>query len=166
MKTVTYVLLAVFIMACFSYLGSAKLTRIYIIVNMDNAPVEILEFGGYIGEEKNYISSVVQYKNKTERSIEAVAITMIYYDAFNEKEDGVRGISTDLLGPHLEFRGMWSIYGKPEFVKTAIAYVSAVRFNLSGEVWQADINEVVKAAGKLPGLEFLSETAMLEIEKK
>ncbi len=160
------VLLAVIIVACFSSAVLAGLDRVYVIVNMDDAPVEILNFGRYTGEDEDHIFSVVQYKNRTERSIEAVAITMIYYGPFNKKEDGVRGISTDILGPYKEIRGGWSVYGNPEFVKTAIAYVSAVRFYLSGEIWEADTNEVIKAAGKLPGLEFLSETTMLEIEKE
>lgn len=165
MKAVTYVLLAVFIMGCFSYLASAKLTRIYVIVNMDNAPIEILDFGRSRREDEDYISSVVEYKNKTDRDIEALAITMIYYDAFNEKEDGVKGISTDLLKATQRRTGGWSTYGEPGFVKTAMAFISAVRF-LDGEVWEADIEEVIKVASKLPGLEFLSETTMLEIEKK
>lgn len=90
---------------------------------------------------------------------------MIYYDAFNEKEDGVKGISTDLLKATQTDKGGWSTYGKPGFVKTAMTFVSAVRF-LDGEIWKADIEEVTKVAAKLPGLDFLSETAMLEIEKK
>jgi len=90
---------------------------------------------------------------------------MIYYGPSNEKEDGVRGISTDILRPYVEVRGGWSIYGKPEFVKTAMAFVSAVRF-LDGEIWKADTKEVIEEARKLPALDFLSETKMLEIEKK
>ncbi len=94
-----------------------------------------------------------------------MAITMMYYDAFEEKEDGVRGISTDLLKASEQARAGWSIYGNPDFVKTAIAFVSAVRF-LDGEVWRADIDEVIEAAGNMPGLSFLSEAKMLEIEKE
>lgn len=124
-----------------------------------------MEFDKYAREDEDHIFSVVQYKNRTERYIEAVAITMIYYGPFNEKEDGVRGISTDIVGPYVETRGGWSIYGEPGFIKTAIAYFSAVRF-LDGEVWEADTKEVIKEAGKLPELEFLSETRMPEIEKK
>lgn len=165
MKAIVSTLLAVFIMGCFSYLASAKLTRIYVIVNMDDAPIEILEFGKYRGEDSDHISSVVEYKNKTDRGIEALAITMIYYDAFNEKEDGLKGISTDLLKAGQQDSGAWSTYGKPSFVKTAMTFVSAVRF-LDGEIWKADIEEVIKVASKLPELDFLSETAMLEIGKK
>ncbi len=165
------ILLAVFIVVCSSSLVSAELTRVYVIVNMDNAPVEISEFGRSSREDSDHISSVVKYKNRTDRDIEALAITMIYYDAFNEKEDGVRGISTELfkgrdyLKATQEHIGGWSIYGEPSFVKTAIAFVSAVRF-LDGEVWKVDREEVFKTAGNIPELSFLSETKMLEIEKK
>ncbi len=160
------VLLAVIIVAYFSSAALAGLTRVYVIVNMDDAPVEILDFGRYTREDEDHIFSVVQYKNRTERSIEAVAITMIYYGPFDKKEDGVRGISTDLLGPYKEIRGGWSIYGKPKFVKTAIAYVSAVRFYLSGEIWKADTEKVIETAGNMPELSFLSGAEMLEIEKE
>ncbi len=160
------VLLAVIIVACFSSVVLAVgLTRVYAIVNMDDAPVEIVDFGGYLGEDEDHITSVVQYKNRTERSIEAVAIAMIYYGPFNEKENSARAISTDICGPHAEFRGLWSTYGEPDFEKTAVAYVSAVRF-IDGEVWRADIDEVLRKAGNMPELNFLSETEMLEIEKE
>jgi len=162
-----HVLLALLIVVCFSSSASAKLTRIYVIVNMDNAPVEILEFGkwGRAEADEDRIASIAEYKNKTDRDIKALAITMMYYDAFEEKEDGVKGISTDLLKASEQNRSGWSIYGKPNFVKTAIAFVSAVRF-LDGEVWRADIDEVIEAAGNMPGLSFLSEAKMLEIEKE
>ena len=159
------VLLAVIIVACFSSAALARLTRVYVIVNMDDAPIEILEFGKYRGEDEDHIFSVVEYKNKTDRYIEASAITMIYYDAFNERQDGVRGITTDRLGPYVEVRGGWSTYGEPDFVKTAIAYVSAVRF-IDGEIWRADTEKVIETAGDMPELAFLSEAEMLEIEKE
>jgi len=159
------VLLAVIIVICFSSAVLAGLTRVYVIVNMDDAPIEILEFGKYRGEDEDHISSVVEYKNKTDRDIEALAITMIYYDAFNEKEDGLMGISTDLFKATEARRGQWSTYGEPGFVKTAIAYVSAVRF-IDGEVWKADTEKVIETAGKMPELSFLSRTEMLEIEKE
>ena len=159
------ILLAVFIVVCSSSLLSARLTRVYLIVNMDNAPVEISEFGRSSREDSDHISSVVKYKNRTDRDIDALAITMIYYDAFNEKEDGVRGISTELVKATQEDRGGWSIYGEASFVKTAIVFVNAVRF-LDGEVWKVDREEVFKRAGNIPELSFLSETKMLEIEKK
>ncbi len=160
------VLLAIIIVACFSSAGlAAGLARDYVIVNMDDAAVEILEFGRYQGEDEDHIFSVVQYKNRTARYIEASAITMIYYDAFNEKQGGLRGISTDRLGPYVETRGGWSTYGEPDFVKTAIAYVSAIRF-INGEIWKADMEKVMEAAGNMPELSFLSETEMLEIEKE
>jgi len=159
------ILLAVFIVVCSSSLLSARLTRVYLIVNMDNAPVEISEFGMSSREGSDHISSVVKYKNRTDRDIEALAITMIYYDVFNEKEGGVRGISSELLKATQEDIGGWSIYGESSFVKTAIAFVSTVRF-LDGEVWKVDREEVFKTAGNIPELSFLSETKMLEIEKK
>jgi len=159
------ILLGIFIVACFCSVVSAKLTRVYVIVNMDNAPIQILEFGRYYKEDEDHISSVVKYWNKTDRDIEASVITMIYYDAFNEKEDGVKGISTDFLKAQGQDSGGWSTYGKPYFVKTAIAFVSAVRF-IDGEVWRADTKEVIKVASEMPQLDFLSETKMLEIEKK
>jgi len=159
------ILSILFILFCFSSVSLADLTRIYIIVNMDNAPIEILEFGKYVREDEDHISSVVEYKNTTDRDIEALIISMIYFDAFNEKEDGVRGMSTRLLKAHQEESGGWSTYGEPSFVKTAMAYVSAVRF-LDGEVWKADRSEVIRMAGKIPELSFLSEIEMIEIEKK
>jgi len=159
------ILLAVFIVICFYPAVSAELTRIYVIVNIESAPIEILEFGKYVREDEDHIFSVVKYRNKTDRDIEALEITMIYYDAFNEKEDGVRGVSTDILKAHQSNIGGWSIYGKPSFVKTAMAFVSAVRF-LDGEVWRADLEEVMKRATEMSELSFLSEAKMLEIEKK
>ncbi len=133
-------------------------------MNMDDAPIEILVFGKSQEEDEDHISSVVQYQNATDRQIEAFAITMIYYDAFNEKEAAVRGIDDDLQ-PGQIWRGGWSIYGEPRFVKTAVAYVSAVRF-INGEIWKADMEKIMEAAGKRPELSFLSETKMLEIEKE
>ena len=159
------VLLAIIIVVCFSSAVLAGLTRVYVIVNMDDAPIEILEFGKYRGEDEDHIFSVVEYRNKTDRDIEASAIAMVYYDAFNEKQEGVRGISTDVLKATQVVRGGWSTYGEPSFVKTAIAYVSAVRF-IDGEIWKADTKKVVETAGDMPGLSFLSETEMLEIEKE
>ena len=158
------VLLAVVIVACFSSAVLARLTRVYVIVNMADAPIEILAFGRSQGEDEDHISSAVQYQNITDRQIEAFAITIIYYDAFNEKEAGVRGIDDDLQ-PGQIWRGGWSIYGEPRFVKTAIAYVSAVRF-INGEIWKADTKKVIETAGDMPELSFLSETEMLEIEKE
>ncbi len=73
------VLLAVIIVACFSSAVLARLTRVYVIVNMDDAPVEILEFRKSSREDEDHISSVVKYKKRTDRDIEALAITMIYY---------------------------------------------------------------------------------------
>lgn len=166
MKIIKYTLfLSVFIIIFFSFPALAKLNRVYVIVNMDNAPIEILEFGKYYREDKDHISSVVEYKNKVNRDIVASAITMVYYDPFNEKEGGVKGIATNLLVKNDVVKGGWSIYGEPEFVKTAIAFVSAVRFE-DGEVWRADLDEVMKKASKNPELEFLSQTKMLKIEKK
>ena len=160
------ILLAIIIVACFSSAVLARLTRVYVIVNMDDAPVEILEFGKSSREDEDHISSVVRYRKRTDRDIEALAITILYYDAFDEKQDGVIGISTYRLATELENTGAWSIYGKPDFVKTAIAFVSAVRFWPDGEVWKADIDEVFRTAANMPGLSFLSRTEMLEIEKE
>lgn len=136
----------IFIVAHFCFLASAQFIRVYVIVNTDSAPVEILEFGQYLSEKPDHISSVVKYENRTDRDIEALAIIMIYYDAFNDKQDGTIGISTPLLKAHRRDSGLWSIYGKPDFVKTAMTFVSAVRF-LDGEVWKAEIDEVIKTAG-------------------
>ena len=157
------------VLACLAVLGAASicnanLQRVYVIVNHPDAPIEIVAFGKYVGEDDDHIYSIVRYRNRTGRSIEAQAITMLYFDAFNEREAGVKGISTDLLPANQESTGGWSIYGTPGFVKTAMAFVSAVRF-MDGEVWRADIAAVLEAAAKLPGLEFLSKTEMLEIKK-
>jgi hypothetical protein len=46
-----------------------------------------------------------------------------------------------------------------------MAFVSAVRF-MDGEVWWADLNDLIDEAAKLPGLEFLSKIEMLEIEEE
>ena len=151
-------LLVIFSIPCFS-----GLQRVYVIVNHADSPIEITGFGKYAYEDDNRIASVVEYRNRTERSIEALAITMIYFDAFNEREDGVKGISADLLRAHSEDTGVWSTYGTPGFVKTAMAFVSAVRF-LDGEVWWADVEEVLEEAADLAGLEFLSQKEMLVID--
>jgi len=164
-KLTILIIVIILIAVCFCSPVLARLNRIYVIVNMDNAPIEISEFGKYRAEDEDHISSVVKYNNKTGRDIEALAITMIYFDAFNEKEDGVKGISTDRLNAHKEDSGGWSTYGEPGFVKTAMAYVSAVRF-LDGEIWKADTDEVFKIAGKIPELSFLSETEMIEVKKE
>ncbi len=156
--------MALIIVACFCSIASAKLARVYVIVNMDDAPIEILVFGKSQGEDEDHISSVVKFKNRTDRDIEALAITMVYYDAFNEKQDGIMGIFTDPLYANRQRNAGWSTYGEAAFVKTAIAYVSAVRF-IDGEVWKADIKKVIETAGNMPELSFLSETEMLEIEK-
>ena len=158
------ILLAVIIVACFSSAVLARLARVYVAVNMDDAPIEILGFGRSGEEDEDHIFSVVEYQNITDRQIEAFAITIIYYDAFNEKQAGVRGIDDDLQ-PSQIWRGGWSIYGEPRFVKTAVAYVSAVRF-INGEIWKADTEKVIETAGDMPELSFLSETKMLEIEKE
>lgn len=146
---------------------SAKLRQVYVIVNMENAPVEILEFRQCHAEKTDHICNQVKYKNRTNKDIEALAITMIYFDAFNDKLNGVRGISTGLLKAQGEDAGHWSIcVGEPSLVKTAMAFVSAVRFLKNGEVWKTDVGEVVQAAGNTPELNFLLKTEMLEIEKK
>lgn len=159
----------------FSGIFATAIPRVCVIVNTDNAPVEILEFERwYAGEDETHISSKLKYKNKTDRDIEALAITIIYYNLFNDKEDEVKGVSTKPLKAQTWNIGRWStgwvavpasqtglcfddlnpLYGRPNFVKTAIAFVSAIRF-LDGEVWKADIDEVFKMAADLPGLEFL-----------
>jgi hypothetical protein len=46
-----------------------------------------------------------------------------------------------------------------------MAFVSAVRF-MDGEVWWADLNDLIDEAAKLPGLEFLLKIEMLEIEEE
>ncbi len=105
MIKIKQVLLAVIIVACFSSaVLTAGLARVYVIVNMDDAPVEILEFGRYQRKGENRIASVVDYKNITDRQIEAFAITIIYYDAFDEKQVGVRDIDDDLQ-PGLKYGG-------------------------------------------------------------
>ncbi len=159
------VLLAIIIIACFSSAVLADLTRVYVIVNMDDAPIEILKFGESPAADFDEILSAVRYKNRTDRNIEAYAITMIYYNAFNEKEDGRRGISTTLLRARQQISSEWFGFRGISLVKTAIAYVSAVRF-IDGEVWKADIEDVFRIAGNMPELSFLSEIEMLEIEKE
>ncbi len=159
-------LLAVIMVACFSSAVLAVgLTRVYVIVNIDGAPIEILKFSESPGEDLDEILSAVRYKNRTDKNIEAHAITMIYYDAFNEKEDGRRGISTTLLRARQQISSEWFAFRGISLVKTAIAYVSAVRF-IDGEVWKADIEDVFRIAGDMPELSFLSEPEMLEIEKE
>ena len=86
-------------LACLAVLGAASicnanLQRVYVIVNHPDAPIEIVAFGKYVGEDDDHIYSIVRYRNRTGRSIEAQAITMLYFDAFNEREAGVKGIST------------------------------------------------------------------------
>lgn len=158
-------MLAIAVSSCVvSLLVLGDLQRVYVIANHEDAPIEITAFGKYKYEDDNEISSVVEYRNKTSRDIEAFIITMIYFDAFNEREDGVKGVSTNLLPAFDEGMGAWSTYGKPSFVKTAMAFVSAVRF-VDGEVWRADTEAVLAEASKLPGLTFLSKTEMLEIEE-
>jgi len=162
-RTIAFVVVGLIVLSI-SLLVMAELKRVYVIVNMENSPIEIIKFGRYDHEDEDHISSVVEYKNVTNREIEALAITMVYYDAFNEREDGLRGISTDTLWPNVETRGAWSTYGEPSFVKTALAFVSAVRF-MDGEVWKADLEEVVRKAVEIPALSFLSRTEMLEMEE-
>lgn len=58
------------------------------------------------------------------------------------------------------------LFEEEKMKKTAVAFVSAVRFWPDGEVWKADIDEVFRTAVNMSGLSFLSETIMLEIEKK
>ncbi|MGB2983519.1 MAG: hypothetical protein WBC63_06630 [Candidatus Bipolaricaulia bacterium] len=156
--------LACLLLVGVSHVVVAELQRVYVIVNHADAPITITGFGKYRNEDDTHISSVIEYTNATSRDIEALAITMIYFDAFNEREDGVKGISTDALPARQQDTGAWSTYGNPGFVKTAMAFVSAVRF-LDGEVWHADMEDVLQEAALLPGLSFLSQTEMLEIEK-
>jgi len=157
-------MVALLLLVSISYLGFAELTRVYVEVNMDNSPIEITSFGQYRYEDSSHISSVVGFVNNSERAIEALAITMIYYDPFNDREDGVRGIFTDILDAHQGGSGTWSTYGTPGFVKTAMAFVSAVRF-VDGEVWKANPADVVARAERIPELSFLSQTEMIEIGK-
>ncbi len=54
------VLLAVIIVACFSSGVLARLTRVYVIVNMDDAPIKIIDFGKYKEEDEGHIFSIVE----------------------------------------------------------------------------------------------------------
>ena len=164
-KKMLIALLACLLLASLSHAGLAELARVYVIVNHQDAPLTITDFGRYKYEDENHISSVVAYRNRTNRDIEALQITIIYFDPFNDKEDAVRGISTDALRAGQTDTGTWSVYGTPGFVKTGMAFVSAVRF-MDGKVWKANLETVLKEAGKIPELNFLSQTEMLEIEKK
>jgi len=93
-----------------------------------------------------------------------VKITIIYFDAFNERLAGANGVSTDRMAAGSEDTGAWSKYGTPGFMKTGMAFVSAVRF-LDGEVWLADTDDVLDIAQNLTGLEFLFQTDVFEVEE-
>jgi hypothetical protein len=153
-------------LVCTSWASFGQLRRDYVFVNLPGAPVQITAFGQAKYEEENRIKSVVQYRNVTTRAIEAAEITMIYFNPFNDKEAGVRGITTDLLGPGQEEVGSWSVYGTPSLVKTAMAFVSAVRFADNGEVWRTDVAALEKAAAALPILGFLTGVESLTVDEK
>ncbi len=143
------------------------ITRIYVLVNTDNAPVEILSFGKGYSEPPGSFSGEVEYKNRTDRDIEALAITMVCYDVFNDEQGFDRGVF--VFPTPLKAGEEGSIYlavaGESSIVKTAMTFVSAVRF-LDGEVWKPDMEQVLEIAKDIPQLSFLSEIEMLEIEKK
>jgi len=146
-----------------------EITRIYVLVNTDDAPVEVLSFGKGYAEPQGFFFGEVKYKNRTDREIEALAITMICYDVFNEQQGFDRCVDVFPIplkaGEEGSISGYLAVPGESSIVKTAVTFISAVRF-IDGEVWKADIEDVFKIAGDMPELSFLSETEMLEIEEK
>lgn len=191
------IFLATFIVVCFCSVGSAEspslyerveeylesrgiewekgvhqpprigITRIYVLVNTDNAPIEILSFGKGHTESRGSFSGEVQYKNRTDRDIEALAITMVCYDVFNDEQGFDRGVEVfpTPLKAGEEDSICLAVAGESSIVKTVMAFVSAVRF-LDGEVWKVDTKKFTEIAGNMPELSFLSALEMLQIEKK
>lgn len=136
------------------------ITRIYVLVNTDDAPVEILAFGKVHVEPWDCFSGEVEYENRTDRDIEALAITMVCYDVFNDQQGFDRGVDVfpTPLKPGEEGSIYLAVAGESSIIKTAVAFISAVRF-LDGEVWEVDIlavyRGVVRIARNIPELSFL-----------
>jgi len=163
-RWVRLALLACTVVMLCSSLGVARLRRVNVALNPDDTPIKLLSIEDDVKiDYVDRIDSVVDYVNTTDRDVEALAITIVYFDAFDEQLCGTRVICTDGLAPGDGNGSRCIIVGPPGFVKTAVAFVSAVRF-LDGEVWHADIALVLETASLHDELKFLDCPELLEIE--
>ncbi len=136
-----------------------EITRIFVLVNTDDAPVEILSF-----ENPVYWKSPrygVEYKNRTDRDIEALAIIAVCYDVFNNEQGFSRDVNafpTSLkAGKESSISlSLWTA-GISEIIKTVMTFISAVRF-LDGEVWEVDYFEVFETTVNMSELSFIDPT--------
>lgn len=99
-----------------------------------------------------------EWAEKWRRQFPEAELKRTFLTVFQQERKGGRGESSD---PHSSWFVARARFGR----KTAIAYVSAVRF-VDGEVWKADTKKVIETAGDMPELSFLSRIEMLEIEKE
>ena len=118
------------------------------VVTQAEAPVEITKYTArYLRSDKaeeQGINHRVEYRNRTERRIDAVEVGFVEFDIWNEHLDTLIGNDLDGVGARKSGEGSWLHDPPAAFIfHTGIAYVSRVRFT-DGEIWAASLDEIAE----------------------
>ena len=137
------------------------------VVTQPESPIQITKYSPrYLAAGKadaQGINHRVEYRNRTERRIEAVEIGFVEFDIWNEHIDTLVGNDLDAVGAGKSGDGSWLHDPPAAFIfHTGIAYVSRVRF-ADGEIWTASLEET---AGQIRSVDASFQADLLKPKRR
>ncbi len=118
-----------------------------LIIDQPEAPVLITRYTARqigTGKVESGINYRVEYRNRSERQVEAIEVGIVAFDIWNEYLDKLMATDLDSLGSGKSGDGSWIHDPSAAFLfHTGVAYVSRVRFD-NGDIWTADLEAVAE----------------------
>ena len=118
-----------------------------LIIDQPDAPVVITKYTARqlgTGKVESGINHRLEYRNQTERRVEAIEVGIVAFDIWNEYLDKLMATDLDSLGSGKSGDGSWIHDPAAAFLfHTGVVYVSRVRFE-NGDIWTADLDAVAE----------------------
>jgi hypothetical protein len=118
------------------------------VMTQAEAPVVITKYTARYDRSDNAteqgISHRIEYRNRSERRIEALEVGFVEFNIWNEHLDTLIGNDLDAVAVGRAGEGSW-LHDPPAGFTfyTGVAYISRVRFE-DGEIWTADLNAIAE----------------------
>jgi len=118
-----------------------------LIIDQPEAPVVITKYTARqlgTGKVESGLNYRLEYRNRSERRVEAIEVGIVAFDIWNEYLDKLMATDLDSIGSGKSGDGSWIHDPAAAFLfHTGVAYVSRVRFE-NGDIWTADLDAVAE----------------------
>ncbi|MBA7497174.1 hypothetical protein ES702_07785 [subsurface metagenome] len=156
MKLIAFVLVAVIFFLTVPAFGLNIVTK---EIKFKDDPVLIQSTWAHFKEESygKELYCWIEYKNQSDKAINALSFRMLFYDVFNEYLDTLSGVSMDRLRPAQLDKGKWksNVY-KDWSTHTIIVFLDRVRF-ADGTIWRRDELHITKELSEVKDILFNPE---------